>query len=159
MEKKEFVQFLNNEKEQLIGIIKDRARINCLSSEEMERLYNYDNIPFADSEDRENHMFDLGRLSFINELGSKIKKGFKCFVVIKTGEDILYAIIASNILNAFKKIHELLGFDNLWFNDVDFLEEIVDLDFHKYKLKGKNLTIDDLILIDSSSVYVVEKIL
>ena len=149
----ELYKYLKYEEDELIEIIENRARVSNLSSDKMDFLYRYDAIPFDDPEDRENHNYDLGRLNFIKNLKEKLQKSCKCYIITaKDGN--LFAILAKDLLSAIEGISDTLDFKHLV-----SVDEIPDLDFYRYRVKGSYSTLDELFTFDSHfKIYIVEKI-
>ena len=63
---KELKKYIENEIKEVKRIMVDRSLME--NGRISEQLYDVDENPFDDSEDRENHTYDLGRLKTLQEI-------------------------------------------------------------------------------------------
>ena len=74
-QKNKLISYLTSEIDDVKRIIDERAKICNLDEKEKENLYNHDNIPFDDWNDRENHMYDLGKYNELIHVLKEITSG------------------------------------------------------------------------------------
>jgi hypothetical protein len=65
---KELKEYIENEIKEVDRIMIDRYLMNNDTHWIPQELYDADKNPFDDSEDRENHSYDLGRLKTLQEI-------------------------------------------------------------------------------------------